>query len=260
MRTLFALTLGAEGALLLDDGVEVARAAPPQVEAVDGTAAGDAFTACLVVSLLEGRERDEALRRACAAGALAASRLGAQPSLPDRSGGRRDTGARDDADPARLRPGPRRRDRASARAREPGARAARRHDRRRQPDARQDDRERPARARVRRRGDVPVAAGADRPLARELFIAAYVHGEIRPRRARAPRAAGHARSPSTPSTSSPSASSARRPVTLVPVGPLTNIALLLARHPEAAANVERIVLMGGAIAEGNVTPAAEFNI
>ena len=50
--------------------------------AVDGTGAGDAFTACLTVSLLEGRPRDEALRRACAAGALAASRPGAQPSLP----------------------------------------------------------------------------------------------------------------------------------------------------------------------------------
>jgi ribokinase len=77
-----ALTLGAEGAVLLEDGEEVARAAPPEVEAVDGTAAGDAFTACLVVSLLEGRDRDEALRRACAAGAIAASRPGAQPSLP----------------------------------------------------------------------------------------------------------------------------------------------------------------------------------
>jgi ribokinase len=80
--TLFALTLGAEGALLLDDGEEVARAEPPKVEPVDGTAAGDAFTACLLVSLLEGRGREEALRRACAAGALAASRPGAQPSLP----------------------------------------------------------------------------------------------------------------------------------------------------------------------------------
>jgi ribokinase len=77
-----AVTLGAEGAVLYDDGVEVARATPPAVEAVDGTAAGDAFTACLVVSLLEGRARDEALRRACAAGALAASRFGAQTSLP----------------------------------------------------------------------------------------------------------------------------------------------------------------------------------
>lgn len=79
---LTALTLGAEGAVLLEGGEEVARAEPPPVRAVDGTAAGDAFTACLVVSLLEGRPRDEALRRACAAGALAASRFGAQPSLP----------------------------------------------------------------------------------------------------------------------------------------------------------------------------------
>jgi ribokinase len=82
MPHLVALTLGAEGAVLLEDGEEVARAAPPEVEAVDGTAAGDAFTACLVVSLLEDRHREEALRRACAAGAIAASRPGAQPSLP----------------------------------------------------------------------------------------------------------------------------------------------------------------------------------
>ena len=79
---LVALTLGAEGAVLLQEGEEIARAEPPQVDAVDGTAAGDAFTACLLVSLLEGRDHEEALRRACAAGALAASRFGAQPSLP----------------------------------------------------------------------------------------------------------------------------------------------------------------------------------
>jgi ribokinase len=81
-QRLLALTLGEEGAVLLEDGEEIARAQPPRVEAVDGTAAGDAFTACLVVSLLEGRDTEEALRRACAAGALAASRVGAQPSLP----------------------------------------------------------------------------------------------------------------------------------------------------------------------------------
>ena len=79
---LVALTLGEEGAKLLENGQEVARAKPPRVNAVDGTAAGDAFTACLVVSHLEGREWDEALRRACAAGAIAATRPGAQPSLP----------------------------------------------------------------------------------------------------------------------------------------------------------------------------------
>jgi ribokinase len=82
MGALFAVTLGADGALLLENGEEVARAVAPSVDAVDGTAAGDAFTACLVVSLLEGRDREDALRRACAAGAIAASRRGAQPSLP----------------------------------------------------------------------------------------------------------------------------------------------------------------------------------
>ena len=79
---LVALTLGAEGAVLLDGCDEIARATPPRVDAVDGTGAGDAFTACLVVSLVEGREPGEALTRACAAGAIAASRHGAQPSLP----------------------------------------------------------------------------------------------------------------------------------------------------------------------------------
>jgi ribokinase len=79
---LVALTLGAEGAVLLDGGSEVARARAPRIAAVDGTAAGDAFCAALVVALLQGRERADALAWACAAGALAASRPGAQPSLP----------------------------------------------------------------------------------------------------------------------------------------------------------------------------------
>jgi ribokinase len=79
---LVAVTLGDEGAVLLEGGKEVARAAPPRITVVDGTAAGDAFCAALVVGLLEGRERSAALERACAAGALAASRPGAQPSLP----------------------------------------------------------------------------------------------------------------------------------------------------------------------------------
>lgn len=79
---LVAVTYGAQGAALFENGTEVARATPPKVDAVDGTAAGDAFAACLVVSLLEGRDRGESLTRACAAGAVAASRFGAQPSLP----------------------------------------------------------------------------------------------------------------------------------------------------------------------------------
>jgi ribokinase len=79
---LVAVTYGADGAALFEDGREIARARPPRIDPVDGTAAGDAFAACLAVSLLEGVDHGEALARACAAGALAASSLGAQPSLP----------------------------------------------------------------------------------------------------------------------------------------------------------------------------------
>ena len=75
-----ALTLGAEGAVLLQEGEEIARASPRRGRRRQ--TAGDAFTACLLVSLLEGRGQEEALRRSCAAGAIAASRFGAQPSLP----------------------------------------------------------------------------------------------------------------------------------------------------------------------------------
>ena len=73
LGSLFALTLGAEGALPRRRGGGGPRGTR-RVNAVDGTAAGDAFCACLVVSLLEGRPREEALDRACAAGAVAASR------------------------------------------------------------------------------------------------------------------------------------------------------------------------------------------
>lgn len=79
---LAAVTMGAEGAVLLEGERRVAEATPPAVQAVDGTGAGDAFVAALVLGLLERRSRGEALARACAAGALAASRPGAQPSLP----------------------------------------------------------------------------------------------------------------------------------------------------------------------------------
>lgn len=77
-----AITSGAAGAVLLRGGRQVASAAPPSVTAVDGTGAGDAFTAALTVALLAGADDDEALRFACAAGAVAATRAGAQPSLP----------------------------------------------------------------------------------------------------------------------------------------------------------------------------------
>jgi ribokinase len=82
VRGAVAVTYGSRGAALFRNGRQVARAEPPTVAARDGTAAGDAFAACLLVSLLEGRSDAAAVRRACAAGALAASKLGAQTSLP----------------------------------------------------------------------------------------------------------------------------------------------------------------------------------
>jgi inosine-uridine nucleoside N-ribohydrolase len=109
-------------------------------------------------------------------------------------------------------------------------------------------------------GDIPVAAGADRPLVRERFVAAYVHGESGLEGPELPPARANAVGSHAVDFLAETILNSSRPITLIPTGPLTNVALLLMRHPEAAVRLERIVLMGGAIAEGNVTPAAEFNI
>ncbi|MFC5061379.1 ribokinase [Actinomycetospora atypica] len=79
------VTRGASGATLYRHGSVAAEAVPPEVEAVDGTAAGDAFTAALALALVEGLDDEAALRRACTVGALTATRAGAQPALPTRS-------------------------------------------------------------------------------------------------------------------------------------------------------------------------------
>lgn len=81
---LVATTRGAGIATLERDGQLIAEATPPSVQAVDTTGAGDTFTAALTVSLAEGQESEQALRFACAAGAVATLKMGAQPSLPDR--------------------------------------------------------------------------------------------------------------------------------------------------------------------------------
>ena len=81
---MIATTFGAAGAVLSKNGEDIARAKPPKIDAVDTTAAGDAFTAALTVALVEGQSAEDALRFACAAGAAAATKLGAQPSLPTR--------------------------------------------------------------------------------------------------------------------------------------------------------------------------------
>ncbi|MFM5351742.1 pyrimidine-specific ribonucleoside hydrolase RihA [Aeromonas dhakensis] len=110
------------------------------------------------------------------------------------------------------------------------------------------------------RDDIPVAAGAPKPLARELIIADNVHGESG---LDGPKLPDPAFAPVAMTALELMARCLREspePVTLVPTGPLTNIALLLAAHPELKQKVARIVLMGGAAGAGNWTPAAEFNI
>jgi inosine-uridine nucleoside N-ribohydrolase len=103
------------------------------------------------------------------------------------------------------------------------------------------------------RSDVPVAAGADAPLVRELRVAKHVHGESGLDGPSLPPPSAH---PVERSAASLLAELIEPDVVLVATGPLTNVALAL----ERGARPERIVLMGGAIGEGNITPAAEFNV
>jgi inosine-uridine nucleoside N-ribohydrolase len=110
------------------------------------------------------------------------------------------------------------------------------------------------------RDDVPVAAGASRPLMRDLQVAADVHGESGLDGADLPGPTRKPESMHAIDLIADTLSSSPTPVTLVATGPLTNIALFLARYPEMTDRLDRIVFMGGAIGEGNITPAAEFNV
>ncbi|MGC2182278.1 MAG: nucleoside hydrolase [Terriglobales bacterium] len=110
------------------------------------------------------------------------------------------------------------------------------------------------------RTDIPVAAGARVPLVRRLVTAAYAHGENGLGGAVFPE-------PKTKPIPQPAAEFIRAvvrkypgEVTLIPIGPLTNIASALNLDSELAAMVRGIVLMGGSLSGGNITPAAEFNI
>jgi len=80
-----ARTCGARGAQLLRRGEVVASARPPAVEVVDTTGAGDVFTAALTLVLAEGMPEERALAFACAGGAFATTRLGAQSAMPTRA-------------------------------------------------------------------------------------------------------------------------------------------------------------------------------
>lgn len=112
------------------------------------------------------------------------------------------------------------------------------------------------------RDDVPVAIGRDQPLLEKVVSAAYVHGEdglgelnaSLPAPDRAPEPAHAVDFLANLLAAAP------EPVTLIPLGPLTNIAVLLRERPEAARSIHRIVLMGGAVGSGNASAVGEFNI
>lgn len=110
------------------------------------------------------------------------------------------------------------------------------------------------------RTDIPVAGGALKPLSRELIIADNVHGETGLDGPVLPDPGFKPQPIHAVELMANILRESKTPVTLVPTGPLTNIALLLASHRELHENIEQIVLMGGAAEAGNWTPAAEFNI
>ncbi|HEY4346211.1 MAG TPA: nucleoside hydrolase [Gaiellaceae bacterium] len=107
-------------------------------------------------------------------------------------------------------------------------------------------------------GDVPVAAGASDPLVRVRQVASHVHGESGLDGPDLPAPRASALDQHAVAFIADRIREREGKLTLVPTGPLTNIALLLALEPDA--RPERIVLMGGSIGEGNRSPAAEFNI
>ena len=109
--------------------------------------------------------------------------------------------------------------------------------------------------------NIPVHRGASQPLLSDIVDASDVHGESGMEGYTFPEI-------NESDLNSTHAVEAMRdvllksetPITLIPIGPLTNIALLLMTYPEVKTFIKEIVLMGGSASRGNVTPLAEFNI
>ena len=110
------------------------------------------------------------------------------------------------------------------------------------------------------RTDVPVAAGAGRPLVRPIRVADHVHGASGLDGAELPEAAVGPVAEGAVELLARLVRDSADPVTLVPTGPLTNVALFVRTHPELLPRIAEISIMGGAIGEGNLTASAEFNI
>jgi inosine-uridine nucleoside N-ribohydrolase len=109
------------------------------------------------------------------------------------------------------------------------------------------------------RMDVPVAGGAATPLVRRLITASYVHGNNGLGGVDFPEPKLKPLTESAPELIRRIVRSSPGEITIVGVGPLTNVALALKSDPELAAQIKEIVMMGGSLTGGNVTPSAEFN-
>ena len=110
------------------------------------------------------------------------------------------------------------------------------------------------------RTDVPVAQGAAKPLRRALVTAAHVHGQSGLEGADLPAPAVGPIAEDAVTFIARQVEQSAEPLTLVATGPLTNVALFRASHPELWQRLDSICLMGGSIGEGNISASAEFNI
>lgn len=112
------------------------------------------------------------------------------------------------------------------------------------------------------RGDVPVAMGRAQPLLEKVVSAAYVHGEdgLGGLSAQLARPQREPESLFAVDFLAQTLAQSREPVTLIPLGPLTNVALLLRERPDVTDRIGQIVLMGGAVGTGNASAVSEFNI
>ena len=110
------------------------------------------------------------------------------------------------------------------------------------------------------RPDIPVAAGAASPLHRPLHTAENIHGESGLDGPEIPAPSFEPDERGATELIADTLRGAPGPVTLIPTGPLTNVAAFLREYPELKERVARISLMGGSIGLGNTTPAAEFNV
>ncbi len=110
------------------------------------------------------------------------------------------------------------------------------------------------------RRNIPVARGADRPLKRELTVAPEIHGVSGLDGADLPEPGFEGLNIQATDFIIKTVLESAEKIILVPTGPLTNIASTFRQKPDIKERIERIVLMGGAVCDSNITPAAEFNI